>query len=68
MRRRACRRVVPYAALVVVRSIITGCGSGSTTGPSSSAGTLTIRLTDSPFKGDVVSAAFAGLLIGAGTC
>ena len=50
MRRRACRRVVPYAALVVVRSIITGCGSGSTTGPSSSAGTLTIRLTDSPFS------------------
>jgi hypothetical protein len=50
MKRRACRTGVPYAALVVVLSIITGCGSGSTTGPSSSAGTLTIRLTDSPFS------------------
>ena len=50
MKRRACRTGVCYSALVVVLSIITGCGSGSTTGPSSSAGTLTIRLTDSPFS------------------
>jgi len=47
MRRRAYRTTVSYA-LVVALSIIAGCGGGST-GPSGSAGTLTIRLTDSPF-------------------
>lgn len=48
MRRCAYRTTVSYAALVVALSIIAGCGGGSTTGPT--AGTLTIRLTDSPFS------------------
>jgi len=61
MKRRACRTGVCYSALVVVLSIITACGGGSTTGPSSSAGTLTIRLTDSLHVsgGDFITLPFA---------
>lgn len=47
MKQLAYRTTVSYATLIVALSILAGCGGGSTTGPS---GTLTIRLTDSPFS------------------